>query len=253
MFVLLKLLLVFFRPLIWVVILFVFGLMTKNLRRKRIALSTSLALLLLFSNPFFLRTALSAYEIQPVTLLPTQRYKAGILLGGMVNYVQYEDKGYFNQVSDRFLETALLYKRGQIENIVVAAGNGYITKNNFSEAGFIKRHLIDLGIPAERIFADSASRNTLENALFAKRLTDSVQVSGPYLLISSAMHLPRALNVFQKAGITATPFPCDFQGRGGGNNIFEDYLLPSSRALWQWDNLLKEWVGSIAYSITGKS
>lgn len=253
MFVLLKLLLHLFRPLIWIVLLFLYALLTKNAKRKRLSFRVGFGVLLFFTNPLLSNLCLKAYEAEPVQLAPTQTYNVGIVLGGLVSYSPDDDAGYFNNVSDRFIQTALLYKGGHIRNIVVAAGNGYPTKNRFTEAGFIKAHLVQLGIPAEKIFTDGESRNTLENAQNTRLVLDSAHLRGPYLLISSAMHLPRAVQVFRKAGVDAAIYPCDFLSRGTGNNLLEDYLLPSSLALPRWDNLIKEIVGRTVYLLTGKT
>lgn len=253
MFVLLKLLLYLFKPLIWIILLFIFALLTKNLRRKKLAFRITFGLLLFFTNPFIIKQLMASYEVAPVKLAPSQIFNAGIVLGGMVSYDASKDEGHFNNVSDRFIQTALLYKQGHIRNIIVAAGNGYITKNNFSEAAYIKEHLVQLGIPADRIYIDPKSRNTLENALYTKQLADSTNLSGPYLLISSAMHLRRAEKLFHKIGVEPTLYPCNFQAQERGNNLLEDYLLPSSDAFQKWDNLIKELVGTLAYYITGKA
>lgn len=252
MFVFLKLLLFLFRPVIWIVLLSVYALLTKNAKRKRAAFRLAFAMLLFFTNPAINNTFISLYETKPVQLSPSQKFNAGILLGGLVAYNEKDNQGYFNNASDRFIQTALLYKQGHIDNIIVAAGNGYLTKNNFSEAAFIKANLVTLGIPADRIYTDGESRNTLENAQNSKRIVDSVSLAGPYLLISSAMHLPRAEKVFRKAGLNVTLYPCNFLARDTRNEFFEDYVLPSSLALSRWDNLIKEWLGMLTYSITGK-
>jgi uncharacterized SAM-binding protein YcdF (DUF218 family) len=252
MFVLLKILLFLFRPLIWVLILFAIAAFSKNEKRKKRFFKAGFLILLFFTNPFIIRKCIEVYETKPVTLPSSAQYNAGILLGGMVSYNRNDGNGYFNPAADRFIQTALLYKKGQINSIIVAAGNGYITKNNFREALFIKDRLITLGIPSEKIYTDTSSRNTLENALYSKKIIDSFNIPGPYLLISSAMHLPRAKLVFHKAGINAEVYPCDFISKRISNNFFEDYLLPSAYALKEWDNFIKEMVGSIAYKITGK-
>lgn len=252
MFILLKILLFLFRPLVWILILFLIAALTKNEKRKKRCFRLGLVLLLIFTNPFIIRKSIGLYEMEPIPVSPTSKYNAGILLGGMVSYNRYDNAGYFNDADDRFIQTAILYKKGNINNIIVAAGNGYITENNFSEALFIKQRLIELGIDGNNIYTDTSSRNTLENAQYSKKIIDSLRIVGPYLLISSAMHLPRARLVFKKAGINADLFPCDFIGKHTGNNFFNDYILPQSTALNQWDNLIKEIVGIIAYRITGK-
>lgn len=252
MFVLFKILLFLFRPLIWILILFALAAFTKNEKRKKRLFATGFILLLFFTNPFFFRKCMEWYEVKPVQLSASSKYNAGILLGGMVSYNQYDTTGYFNNIADRFIETALLYKKGNISKIVVAAGNGYITKNNFSEALFIKQRLMELGIPAENIYTDTISGNTLENARYSKKIIDSFHIDPPYLLISSAMHLPRAKMVFKKAGISAGLYPCDFISKRISNNFFEDYILPSSAAFNYWDGFIKEILGVISYKITGK-
>jgi uncharacterized SAM-binding protein YcdF (DUF218 family) len=228
------------------------ALLAKKDTRKKLAFRVGLILLLFFTNPFIISALIEAYEAKPVTLAPAQRFTTGVVLGGMVSYSSKDNRGYFNNASDRFIQTALLYKREHIQNIIVAAGNGYMTKTNFSEAGFIKEHLVQLGIPPERIFADSASRNTVENALYAKRLADSVGLRAPFLLISSAMHLPRAEKIFRKAGMQPVIYPVNFLSRGKRYNFLEDFILPTSDALNRWDNLIKEVTGITAYWLTGK-
>jgi uncharacterized SAM-binding protein YcdF (DUF218 family) len=252
MFVLLKILLYLFRPLIWILILLVIALLARNQSRRRLLFTIGVIAMLFFTNPFVVRTCIGWYEAKEVPMNRVSTYNAGILLGGMVSYNKYDDGGYFNPAADRFIETALLYKTGHINNIIVAAGNGYITKNNFREALFIKQHLVELGIPAEQIFTDTSSRNTLENAQFSKKIIDSFHIPGPYLLISSAIHLPRAQMVFKKAGVRTDLFPCDFVAKRISNNFFEDYLLPSSYALPQWDSWIKEIVGIFTYKMIGK-
>jgi uncharacterized SAM-binding protein YcdF (DUF218 family) len=252
MFILLKILLFFFRPLIWILAVFLIALFTRKPRRKILLFRAGLILLLFFTNPFFIRLLVQSYEPAPAVLKNGETFQAGIVLGGFVSYNSRDDRGYFNSSADRFIQTALLYRTGRIRKVIVAAGNGYITKNNFREAWFTRDRLVELGIPAADIYTDAESRNTLENAVYSKKIIDSFHIPGPYLLISSAMHLPRASMVFEHAGIRSTIYPCDFVSRRAGNNWLEDYLLPSAPALGHWDNFIKEILGVITYKITGK-
>jgi uncharacterized SAM-binding protein YcdF (DUF218 family) len=252
MFVLLKVLLFFFRPLIWVIILFLATAFTKKEARKRRWFLIALVALVVFSNPFLINQLIKVYEPVPIALAPNTKYTAGIVLGGFVSYNVKENKGYFNPASDRFIQTALLYKRGVIQKVIVTAGNGYVVKHNFREADFIKQHLVELGIPATVIYTDGESKNTLQNAVNSKKIIDSLHIPGPYLLISSAMHLPRSQKVFTKQGMQVVLYPCDFISKSGGNNFIEDVLLPSATALRNWDNFIKELLGTTIYKLTGK-
>lgn len=252
MFVLLKVLLFFLRPIFWIILIFLIAFFTKNIKRKNILYKVGTILLLFFSNPFFIRQLIGLYEVKPLQFTSTTKYNAGIVLGGFVSYNKKDDRGYFNAASDRFIQTALLYKQGHINKIIVAAGNGYIVKHDFKEANFIKQHLVALGIPAGDIYTDSTSKNTFENAVNSKKIADSLHLQGPFLLVSSAMHLPRARLVFTKQKMNVVPYPCDFDSKSVGNNFMEDYLLPSGLALNRWDNFIKEIAGITVYKITGK-
>jgi len=252
MFVILKVALFFFRPIIWIIFWLLCAVFFKNPIRRKRALVVGLALLLVFSNPFICRTVLRYYETAPVDLAPTQKYNVGILLGGFISYYLDEDKAYFNPAGDRFIQTALLYKTGHIQKILIAAGNGYLMKKPFREADLAKTHFMELGIPATDIYTDDLSINTLENAANAKKLIDSLHLSGPFLLISSAFHLPRAKGVFTKQGIQADLYPCDFLSRNKSNEFVQDNILPSSNALTNWEYLIKEWLGIAEYKLTGK-
>jgi uncharacterized SAM-binding protein YcdF (DUF218 family) len=252
MFVFLKILLSLFRPIVWVFILFLAAVISKSYKRKVLLLKIGFFVLLFFTNPFIIRVLIQAYQVPPTPLSTVGHYNGGIVLGGFVSYNRSDDCGYFNNASDRFIQTALLYKTGHIRYVIVAAGNGYITKNDFKEADFIKARLVELGVPSGDILTDPYSRNTLENARNSKKIMDSTHLQGPFLLISSALHLPRAQMVFQKQGIQVLPYACDFKTKGAGNNLLDDYLLPSATALGYWEDLIKEWLGVVSYRVTGK-
>lgn len=248
MFILLKVLLFFFRPLVWAIALFVWALLTKNAVRSKRLFISGVAVLLIFSNPLISYLAIKSYEAPPRSTAGAV-YEAGVVLGGFISYSQQYNRGFFNPASDRFIQTALLYKNGTIKRIILAAGNGYWKENGFREANFAKQQFIQLGIPATAIYTDVASRNTEENAVYAKRIADSVHIPQPCLLITSAMHMPRAQYIFKKKGLTVVPFPCDFVATNRAGNFWEDYLLPSSSALRHWDFLLKEWLGYAVYRV----
>jgi len=253
MFLLGKLFLLLLKPLTWIIVLFLVSLFSKKPKRKKRSLVTALLLLIVFSNPFFFRILAGAYERKAVILNTNEKYQAGIVLGGFISYNVKTDEAYFNPASDRFIETALLYKKGNIGKIIIAAGNGYVVKHNFQEASFVKDKLVELGIPQENIFTDGLSRNTYENAVNSKRICDSLHLNGPFILISSAMHLPRAEKLFMKQNLDIRSYPCDFMTKNVANNFWEDYLLPSSLTLTNWDIFIKELCGFVIYKIIGKA
>jgi hypothetical protein len=67
------------------------------------------------------------------------------------------------------------------------------------------------------------------------------------------MHLPRAENLFIKQKLDIRSYPCDFMTSGIANNFWEDYLLPSSITLNNWDIFIKEVIGLVIYKIIGRA
>jgi uncharacterized SAM-binding protein YcdF (DUF218 family) len=253
MFLLSKLFLLLLKPLTWIIVIFLLGLISKNPKRKRRWLLSSFFMLLFFSNPFFFRILAKEYEKKPVVLNENEKYQAGIVLGGFVDYNIKKDKAYFNDASDRFIETALLYETGHIGKIIVSAGNGYLADDNFQEAVFVKDRLVELGIPKEDIYTDGLSRNTYQNAVNTKKICDSLHFISQFLLISSAIHLPRAEACFKRQKLNVRSYPCDFIAQSVMNNFWEDYLLPSSFTLHAWDIFIKEISGLIIYKMLGRA
>jgi uncharacterized SAM-binding protein YcdF (DUF218 family) len=129
-------------------------------------------------------------------------YEIGIVLGGITSYDRTTKEGYFNISSDRFIQTALLYKKGNIKKILVSGGqNGIIKEDDFSESAFIKSKLIDLGIPEQDILIEEVSRNTIENAKFCKQVLQQTNLdNNTIVLITSAFHMQRAKYIFEQEG-----------------------------------------------------
>ncbi|MFT3948593.1 MAG: YdcF family protein [Agriterribacter sp.] len=253
MHILSKLITILLSPLLWIIIIFLWGLLTKKeIRRKRCFIA-ALIMLFFFSNPYIIKKLMLAYQPEKYNMQSGEVYSAGIVLGGFAGMNKADNKTYFNQNADRFLQTALLYKEGHIKKIIVAAGDAsIINKNDFREADFAQDQFIKLGILPTDIFIDRNSRNTAENAANAKKIIDSLGLAQPYVLITSAMHMPRAEKTFSKAGLNIKPYPCAYLVTPFEQYAVDDYLLPSADALRNWSVYLKEFVGLLMYKVLGR-
>ena len=118
-----------------------------------------------------------------------------------------------------------------------------------AEGDFIVRLLEKVGVSKDRVIVERESRNTLENAAFAKQLV-MPKAGERWLLVTSAMHMPRAVGVFRKAGFEVDAYPVDYLTTGAK----ELWTLP--RALMGGigitDLAVHEWIGLLAYWITGR-
>lgn len=208
-----------------------------------------MVLLFIFGNQFLLNKLVTVYQPSPVTLSASQKYSAGIILGGYESYER-NGNGFFNSASDRFIQIVKLYKQGHLQKIVVSGSR--VEGLKVVAANFVQKQLIEIGIPPADIIVDGNSRNTFENAVFSKRLIDSAGLQPPYILVTSAMHMPRAKKAYEKAGLQVVGFPCNYVFADTPFH-WDDYLLPKANAFEQWSYFSKELVGTVAYNWFGKA
>lgn len=180
-----------------------------------------------------------------------EHYEIGVVLGGMAGYDRVIKEGHFNMSSDRFIQTALLYKKGHIKKIIVSGGqNGFFKEDNFVEAEFIAKNLIDLGIPKDDIYIEGQSKNTEENAAFTLKILKGINNNkGKVVLITSAFHMQRAKSTFETAGISVRPFPCAFSILPSSIKFNLESLIPSSGVMDAWGGFFKEMIGKIYIQI----
>lgn len=250
-FILSKLLFFLLIPFTWIMILLVWIYFTKSARLKRRLTILTISITILFSNPWLYKKVTLAWQLPRKALSVQEQYEAGILLTGMVQFDKHNE-GYFGAAADRFIQTASLYHTGRIKKILVTGGSGSILHNYPAEAEYLKNALVANAVPEKDIIVEPLSRNTYENAVFSKKIIDSLQLKPPFLLITSALHMPRSSAVFKKAGIAFIPYPCDYKVVEEKFS-FDDTIIPDVKLLKNWSELLKEMVGLLAYKLTGKA
>lgn len=108
----------------------------------------------------------------------------------------------------------------------------------------IKGVIERMGIDIETIKLETAAVNTYQNLAFLK---DQL-IGQPFILVTSASHLPRAMAVADKLGLEAIPQPADYLV---DSVISYRNLLPSSEALLHWRLVLHEVVGHVYYALKG--
>jgi uncharacterized SAM-binding protein YcdF (DUF218 family) len=133
--------------------------------------------------------------------------------------------------------------------LVYTGGASSMVNQNYKAADVAKRLFKEQGLDLSRIIFERESRNTWENGLFTKRLV--IPKEGErWVLITTAWHMPRSVDVFCKLGWDVIPYPVDFQTTPGYlftmNWSFAGHLAGLVTAV-------RAWVGQIAYQLTGKS
>jgi uncharacterized SAM-binding protein YcdF (DUF218 family) len=232
-------------PLLWIVLLSIAAWFIKNPIKKRKASTLALILMLFFTNNWIIQNLMLQYQSSPKPMTSGEQYSAGILLGGLAGYDETYKQGFFNQTSDRFIQTLRLYKQGHIRKIIVSGGNAIFAGDDFREADFLVENLIALGVPKEDILSEREAMNTIENSRMTHRITDSLMIKGPFVLITSAFHMPRAMKTFTKEGMPVRPFPCAYLALPSDKKFGLPSLVPSANAPVLWNIYLKEQVGTL--------
>ena len=147
---------------------------------------------------------------------------------------------------DRYL-TAIALAREYPGALLMFAGGGARLDPQGAEASIAKALFASAGIAPERLVFESHSRNTAENARLARELAPA-ELSGAWLLITSAAHMPRAVGAFCAAGWSGfTPWPTDYHPAS-----LELRWNPAGN-LAHLDSAVREWLGLFAYWLTGRS
>ena len=116
----------------------------------------------------------------------------------------------------------------------------------------VKELLISWGIPDKDIITEEHSVNTHENAVkTVKKLKQSYPHLESYILVTSGIHMRRALGCFTKEGIECTPFSTDLYANQNRDYYWDQYFIPNVSNLVTWNKLFKEMVGFITYDIIG--
>jgi len=241
-FVFSKLLIVFIYPVTWIAAFLIAALIVKNGKLKRRLTVIGTVLLLIFSNPFLLNRFARLWDVPTALLRNTKPYSCAIVLGGFTS----EDNngnGFFNGSSDRFIEGVKLLNTGKVSHILISSGNGNLFHDNFREADWVKTQLTLFKVPDSCILIENRSRNTLENAAFSKVVLSSRRLQPPYVLVTSAYHMRRSLDIFKKIGMNVIPYSCDYIAGGGGISLGE--FIPSADALGAWNTYIKQVVGTM--------
>jgi uncharacterized SAM-binding protein YcdF (DUF218 family) len=240
------------QPWTWILGLIVAALLVRDQRKSRRILALTLAMAIFLSNNFIVDELLRAWEV-PVH--PTSEYRnkvqTAILLGGGLSYDKDVDRVNYGTNADRYIQVLEPLRNGLAKRVVVSGGAANLLEPWTFEAEMLRRFLINAGIDSSRILTERNSRTTHENAVYCKALLDSLEPGGSFLLVTSAVHMRRAMACFSAQGLNVRPYTV--QKMVGHRRYGLSYLLvPSMAAIGRWEQLMHELFGYAYYFATGR-
>ena len=153
--------------------------------------------------------------------------------------------------SDRVLHASRLWRAGKAPFVVASGGRLPWSAAPRSEAAEMAGLLVEWGVPREAILLEERGRTTSENAVETAKLLRARGVRR-VLLVTSSIHMRRALVSFQAEQLETLPSPCDALVAGSGTYGAVDWI-PSPEALGRTHRALRELLGLAFYRLTGRA
>lgn len=236
---------IFLPPGLFILLLVLSILLVKNLQRLKGLLIIQILLIYFFSIPLTSDYLFSTLETIPALSeeqIKMNKADAIVVLAGGIKVYKKEyhgpDIGHFTHLRLRY--AAWLQKRTGLPVIV----SGGIEEEGVTEAELMQRILQNEYAIKGSIRVEKQSKNTYENSLYSSKILSEHQYQN-YYLVTSAFHMPRALEVFKKHNEKVIPAPMGFYYNPG---VLEPgKFKPQSHVLWKNYLALHEIIGRYWY------
>ncbi len=251
MYFLSKLAIALISPLGSALLLGVLAIVLASLGRRRIALGLGVVAVLwlwVWSLPIAsvgLRAMLES-EFPPRSASEMPMAHAVVVLGGcMAPADRLHPQSDLKNGADRLRFAAQLYHAGKAPLLVLSGGADRDVSLT-SEAEAMREFMRELGVPEDALVLEEDSRNTAENARHTAALLRKRGVRH-VLLVTSAMHMARALHYFRAENLGVTPAAADYEAHAVSG---WQQWVPDADALYGSARALKEWVGQRMLSLS---
>lgn len=199
----------------------------------------------LLSTPLVTKTLASALETYPaIHAADIKAFKAQAIVvigGGAKAFApEYETSTTVNFYTlERLRYAAKLARSTHLP--LLASGGKVFDQSKPSEASAMNTVLTDdFGIKPQ--WLEEQSRNTAENAHFSYALLDKLHIH-KIILVTHALHMPRAAQAFNESGFEVLPAPTSFLTDHTPENIFS--FLPNAKAFMESTAVIHEYIGQI--------
>jgi uncharacterized SAM-binding protein YcdF (DUF218 family) len=251
-------------PLNWAIVFIALSLLFLGLRKPQlckrfllVALADMLLVGWLPSSELFLRVLEDGVPKVSLAKMSEKDFSGIIILGGAIEGGEIAiDRGEVSIYSsaERVTKAFELIRQYPESPFIFSGFSGRLSPKGMSEADAFKQLIAEQGLSDKFAHYENQSRNTYENVSLMKPIILDLVAKGendaqkPWLLITSASHMYRSLKIFQKQGIEVIPVPVDYRT----SNRLHWASFDLVEGAQQWNNLLHELIGLLAYWITGK-
>lgn len=155
-----------------------------------------------------------------------------------------------NDSAERLTEGVLVALSRPRARVIFSGGDGTLRRTQGTAAGRVGEYFEAMGIAPDRIVLEGNSRTTFENATELQRILKP-RPGEQFVLVTSAYHMPRSIGTFRRMGFDVIPWPADYRTRGPADAWTSFAVITAG--LERVDFSVKEWVGLLAYRLTGRT
>ncbi|MBO1351268.1 MAG: YdcF family protein [Hormoscilla sp. GUM202] len=235
------------------------GMLWKYPKKAAIPIALALVVLLVSGNGWVSDWLVRSLEWQHIPSQELPVADAVVVLGGGIKEWR-EPRPWpdLSEGGDRIVYGAQLYNQYKASILILSGGRIDWQKGTGSSESKDMAEIAEyLGVPRTAIIQDPNSLNTHENAVNVRKIMDERGINR-VLLVTSAMHMPRAIGTFEKEGIDAMPAPTDFlttkpplhERKLAPGEILLN-ILPDVSRLGRTTKALKEYTGMVIYGLQG--
>lgn len=176
-----------------------------------------------------------------------------IVLGGPIDadLSVAHDAPVIRSAPDRIVAGVALARRYPNARIIFSGGSANLISNDAREADYAGAIFESLGIDKARLIMERRSRNTYENAVFTRELA-APKPGERWLLVTSAYHMPRSVGLFRKANFPVEAYPVDWRVGTSVRDILS-FTTVANDGFSRTDTGMREWMGLLAYRLTGRT
>ncbi len=184
-------------------------------------------------HPALSPTHIQQYNAQAIVILSSERYKDAFEYGGDV---------VGRNTLNRLRYGAYLHRKTGLPIIV---SGGFVHNKEGKSLAQVMADSLFNDFNIDDVILEERSSNTYENAKFSTLILKERDIE-PFFLVTSSIHMRRAVNVFELQDIQVIPAPTKLNS--ADKLQFLD-LLPSANALARSRDALHEWLGILWYKL----
>ncbi len=147
---------------------------------------------------------------------------------------------------ERLFEFIALARRHPEARLVFSGGAGRLfARERVNEADAARMFFERMGLDVTRVIFENKSRNSYENAVLSYALVKP-KTGEKWVLITSAVHMPRAVGVFRKVGWSVIPYPVNYVTGENANTLPRFSLVGGLNTI---SIGIREWMGLPVYRL----